>query len=91
MMTSELKREMVEVCRALYQRQLLAAMDGNLSVRVDGDNLLTTPSGINKGFIREEDILRVDFSGQVLKGEVNPPPNCCSTWRSTKCGRTRER
>ncbi len=66
-----LKREMVEVCRALYQRQLLAAQDGNLSVR-DGDNLLTTPSGINKGFMREEDILTVDRSGQVLSGAGKP-------------------
>jgi L-fuculose-phosphate aldolase len=72
MTTSELKQEMVEVCRALYQRQLLAAMDGNLSVRVDGDSLLTTPSGINKGFVRAEDILRVDFSGQVLEGRGRP-------------------
>jgi L-fuculose-phosphate aldolase len=67
----ELKREMVEVCRALYQRQLLAATDGNLSVR-DGETFLTTPSGVNKGFIREEDILRVDLTGQVLDGKGKP-------------------
>jgi L-fuculose-phosphate aldolase len=70
-MTRNLKQEMVEVCRALYQRQLLAAMDGNLSVR-DGENLLTTPSGINKGFIQEKDILTVDFTGQVLAGAGKP-------------------
>jgi L-fuculose-phosphate aldolase len=68
---SELRREMAEVCRALYRRQLLAATDGNLSVR-DGDNLLATPSGVNKGFIREDDILRVDLSGQVLAGAGKP-------------------
>ncbi len=67
----ELRREMVEVCRALYQRQLLAATDGNLSVRV-GDELLTTPSGVNKGFIREEDILTVDLTGQVVAGVGKP-------------------
>ncbi len=68
---TELRKEMVEVCRALYQRQLLAAMDGNLSVRC-GENLLTTPSGINKGFIREEDIITVDLSGQVVAGVGEP-------------------
>lgn len=70
-MTPDLKREMVEVCRALYQRQLLAAMDGNLSVK-DGDNWLTTPSGVNKGFIRAEDIIRVDQYGNVLDGAREP-------------------
>ena len=68
---SELRSEMVQVCRALYRRQLLAATDGNLSVRC-GRNLLTTPSGVNKGFIRVEDILAVDGSGQVLHGSGKP-------------------
>ena len=71
MQSDELKREMVAVCRALYQRQLLAAQDGNLSVRV-GENLLATPSGVNKGFIEEEDILTLDCSGQVLSGAGKP-------------------
>jgi L-fuculose-phosphate aldolase len=70
-MTSDLKQDMVAVCQALYQRQLLAATDGNLSVR-EGDYLLTTPSGVNKGFIREKDILRVDLSGQVVEGAGQP-------------------
>ena len=68
---NKLRREMVAVCRALYQRHLLAATDGNLSVRC-GTNLLTTPSGVNKGFIREEDILTVDLTGQVLAGVGKP-------------------
>ena len=70
-MTLDLKREMVEVCRALYQRQLLAALDGNLSVK-SGNALFTTPSGVNKGFIREEDILRVSLTGEVLEGNGKP-------------------
>jgi len=70
-MTLDLKREMVEVCRALYQRQLLAALDGNLSVK-SGNTLFTTPSGVNKGFIREEDILRVSLTGEVLEGQGKP-------------------
>jgi L-fuculose-phosphate aldolase len=67
-----LRSEMVQVCRALYRRQLLAATDGNLSVREAEETLLTTPSGVNKGFIRPEDILLVDLSGRVLKGAGKP-------------------
>ncbi len=70
-MADSIRRELVAVCRALYQRQLLAATDGNLSVRV-GNELLTTPSGVNKGFIREEDILTVDLTGRVVAGEGKP-------------------
>ncbi len=67
----ELRSEMVRVGQALYQRQLLSAMDGNLSVRC-GPNLLTTPSGVNKGFMRDQEILTVDLAGQVLNGEGKP-------------------
>ncbi len=66
-----LKRDLVEVCRALYRRQLLAATDGNLTARY-GSLLLTTPSGCNKGFIREEDLLLVDLAGQLVAGAGTP-------------------
>jgi L-fuculose-phosphate aldolase len=55
----------------LYQRQLLAATDGNLSAR-GGEHLLTTPSGVNKGFMQENDIITVDFQGQKICGQGEP-------------------
>jgi len=66
-----LEQEMVAVCQALYRRQLLAATDGNVSAR-SGNNLITTPSGANKGFIREADLITVDPDGQVLTGTGQP-------------------
>ncbi|AEB08389.1 class II aldolase/adducin family protein [Desulfobacca acetoxidans] len=68
---AEQKRELVQVCRALSQKKLLAATDGNLSVRW-GENLLITPSGVNKGFVREEEMIMVDLSGRVLAGSGRP-------------------
>lgn len=67
----ELKRELVRICRLLYGKNLVAATDGNVSVRLD-DKIFTTPSGINKGFIRVEDVLTVNLEGDVLEGEGSP-------------------
>jgi len=69
--TQDDQQALVEVCRRLYNRQLLAATDGNVSLR-RGDSLLVTPSGVNKGFIRPEQILTLDLEGRVVEGEGAP-------------------
>lgn len=48
---SEARPLIVELCRRLHARNLLAACDGNLSVRLDDGRLLVTPSGVNKAFL----------------------------------------
>ena len=46
----------------------MAANDGNISVRLDNDRLLTTPTGISKGMIKEDDLVLVDMQGNKLAG-----------------------
>ena len=66
-----LKQEIVGICRMLHQKNLIAGMDGNVSVK-HGDTLLTTPSGINKGFMRLDQVITVDGEGRTLEGEGQP-------------------
>ncbi len=65
------RQEMVEVCHALYQRQLVAALDGNVSSR-RGNLILTTPSGLCKGHLHAADLLVVNEVGQVVAGQGQP-------------------
>lgn len=67
----KLRQRLVQICRMLHQKNLIAAMDGNVSVKF-GDGLLTTPSGVNKGFLEEDQLLRVDWHGRVVAGEGQP-------------------
>ena len=46
-----LRREICEVGRRVYQRGYVAANDGNISVRMQDDRILCTPTGVSKGFI----------------------------------------
>lgn len=62
------KRELAEICHLLYQRNLVTATDGNVSIRVAPDCILLTPSGKNKGFVKPEEILVLDLSGNVVEG-----------------------
>ncbi|MCL6620506.1 MAG: class II aldolase/adducin family protein [Syntrophobacterales bacterium] len=67
----KLKQKVVRICRLLHQKNLIAATDGNISVKF-GDGLLTTPSGVNKAFLEEDQIITVDFAGRVIEGQGQP-------------------
>ena len=69
---ARLKEDIVEVGRRIYNLGFVAANDGNISVRVGDDEILTTPTGVSKGFMTPDMIIRVDMAGNKLEGELNP-------------------
>lgn len=62
------KEELTDICHLLYERDLVSASDGNVSVRVSKDHILLTPSGKNKGMIKPEEIIVLDLDGNTLEG-----------------------
>ena len=62
------RQEIVEAGRRMREAGLVVATEGNLSVRVAEDRLLTTPAGADKGALRPEDLSLVDLSGVHLDG-----------------------
>lgn len=62
------KTGLAQMCRLLYERNLVTATDGNVSMRLADGNILLTPSGKNKGFLTAEEILALDLCGNVLEG-----------------------
>ncbi len=63
-----------DVCRfgkLLHQRHYVAATDGNLSVRLDHETVLCTPTMISKGMMEPEDLVLVDMSGRRMAGRRN--------------------
>ncbi len=65
----ELRVEMVELGRRMYERNLIAGTDGNLSVRLGEGWMLTTPSGVHKGMLRPEQIVKCDLEGRLAGGD----------------------
>jgi L-fuculose-phosphate aldolase len=62
------RQEMVRIGRWLYERQLVVAAEGNLSVRLAPDRYLVTPAGLCKGLLAPGQLIEVDAGGQVLPG-----------------------
>ncbi|MFN8572774.1 MAG: class II aldolase/adducin family protein [Gemmatimonadaceae bacterium] len=62
------RREIVAVCRRLYDRGLIAGPDGNVSVRIARDRLLVTPSGMSKVDVTEGDLVELSLDGRHVRG-----------------------
>ncbi|HUX40099.1 MAG TPA: class II aldolase/adducin family protein [Rectinemataceae bacterium] len=69
---ASIKRKICEIGRRMYDRGFVAANDGNISVRLDGDSLLVTPTLVSKGFMKPSMIVTVDLEGRVLSGRLRP-------------------
>ncbi|MFQ5740578.1 MAG: class II aldolase/adducin family protein [Acidobacteriota bacterium] len=61
------RRLICEIGRRMYGKDLIAANEGNLSVRL-GDRLLATPTGICKGYMQPEDLVETDLDGHQVSG-----------------------
>jgi L-fuculose-phosphate aldolase len=61
-------QEIVQFGRLLHENGFVAATDGNLSVRLDSQRLLVTPTCISKGRMRASDMVIVNMEGKRLSG-----------------------
>ncbi len=62
------RAQVVQFGRMLHQRGYVAAMDGNLSVRLDENRILATPTAMCKSMMRPYDLVIVDMEGRRLRG-----------------------
>ncbi len=62
------REEIVRFGRLLHQTGLVAATDGNLSVRLENGNILCTPTLMSKGLLEVDDLVIVNPQGEKLSG-----------------------
>lgn len=70
---AQARRELVEFGRRAYRAGLIPGLSGNLSIRVAPGEIWVTPSGFNKGFLSETDLIVVDEDGHLLYSAGNRP------------------
>jgi L-fuculose-phosphate aldolase len=68
----DVRLDMCEIGRRLYDRKYIVGTDGNLSVRLPGNVVLCTPSGVCKGELEPEALLKVRLDGQKICGPGSP-------------------
>ncbi|MGD1090785.1 MAG: class II aldolase/adducin family protein [Bryobacteraceae bacterium] len=65
----QLREDIVQVGRMMFDKGWIAANDGNITIRVDDDRLLATPTGVCKGRMQPEDLLLCNLLGEKLCGD----------------------
>src|SRR5437762_3762760 len=64
----ELRQDIVDIGKLVYQKGWVAANDGNITIRMDPEHILATPTGISKGMMHVDDLIIVDHKGGKLEG-----------------------
>ncbi len=67
-----LRAQVCEIGRALWQRGMVAANDGNISARLPDGTVLCTPTGVSKGFLSPDMLTVVGPDGAVVRGTRRP-------------------
>jgi L-fuculose-phosphate aldolase len=65
----ELREDIVRVGQLIYQKGWVASNDGNISIRLDANRILCTPTGVSKGMMQPEDLIIVDAKGTKIEGK----------------------
>jgi len=68
----QLRREICDVGRRTYDRGYVASNDGNISARIDDKKVIITPTGVSKGYMQPDDLVIVDYDGNVLSKGKRP-------------------
>jgi L-fuculose-phosphate aldolase len=61
-------REIERFCHLIYEKQFVAAQDGNISARMPDGSIMCTPTRCNKGFATADDMIVIDAKGNKLRG-----------------------
>lgn len=72
MSEQEAKELICTIGRKMYQRNFVAANDGNISIRVGEREAIITPTGVSKSDLTPDMLSKVDFDGNVLEGTWKP-------------------
>ena len=72
MTLQQAKADIIHVGRRMYDRTYVASNDGNISVRLSDDRLLVTMTGVSKGFLTPDQLIVIDYDGNVVSGKHKP-------------------
>ena len=75
-MTDELReakcrQDLIDVAKKCYEKGYICGLEGNFSIRLESNLILTTPRGCCKARINEDELVLTDLSGKPI-GKGNP-------------------
>lgn len=71
---SAVRAEIVRIGRLMHAQELVDGTSGNVSARLGPDRVLTTPSGLAKGYLEPEQLIVVNMRGEVVQAGAGLRP-----------------
>lgn len=70
-MHEELKKEIIKYGKIAGKKNYTPGISGNISARLD-DKILITSSGSANGYLQDDDLVWIDFEGNIVEGKKKP-------------------
>lgn len=69
---AEGRKLIVDIGRRMYEKDFVAANDGNISLKIGDDLVLATPTNVSKGYMTEDMMILMRTDGTVLSEGCKP-------------------
>lgn len=66
----EYREDICQIGRLVFEKGWVAANDGNITIRLDQERILATPTGVCKGMMKPDDLIIVDMKGNKIAGRL---------------------
>ncbi len=60
--------DVIQIGQLMFQKGWIASNDGNISIRLDPERILSTPTGVSKGMMHPDDLIVLDRHGNKISG-----------------------
>ena len=71
----DIREQICDIGRRIYNRGMVAANDGNISVKLNDHEFLCTPTGVSKGFMTPASICKINEKGELIQANGNFRPS----------------
>ena len=68
----EIREQICEIGRRVWIKGWVASNDGNISMKLNDRQVITTPTGVSKGFMSPDMLCKVDLDGKTIDGYMKP-------------------
>lgn len=68
----EAKKMLCEIGQRIYMKGFVAANDGNISIKTGSNSIWVTPTGVSKGFMTPDMMVKLDLDGNTIDGKNKP-------------------
>lgn len=68
----EARKAIVDIGKRMYDSGFVAANDGNISIKISDNEIVCTPTGVSKGFMTPDMMVKMKLDGTIISGRLKP-------------------